>query len=340
MKLLHRNLIVFFLFSTIAHISAICEEITPYKFTETLPEYEIPKSSRFTTKRQKPGAPEIVYYLTKPHHNNFPIVILCEGSSDENNIASAIHFHRYFLKDCIDLGAAVLTVERWGVDGNQIDKDEWIKHYTRSQRLEDHRNVIQCLKTKQLIQGWNGKLIFIGVSEGGPLVTSLSAEYSVDTIATINWSGAGDCSWREELWVFIQNLIRMNVECPHSFYLNECQSCLEDIGSKAKYDVLMNSILKNPKTDEYFFGMTYLYHSDALVYPLPEYQKLTKPFLVVGGALDTIIESTDAFVQKAKNNQCPITYLRISDMDHYVRKRPDVIEASFAWLEKQIANVQ
>ena len=41
-------------------------------------------------------------------------------------------------------------------------------------------------------KGWSGKFIFVGVSEGGPLVTALTAEYADITLATINWSGAGD----------------------------------------------------------------------------------------------------------------------------------------------------
>ena len=56
------------------------------------------------------------------------------------------------------------------------------------------------------------------------------------------------------------------------------------------------------------------------------------PYLVVSGALDTIIESSDEFV-KAQDKGTPISYHRIPDMDHYVRKRPDVIGDSFKWLE-------
>lgn len=220
------------------------DEITPYKFIDSLPTYEIPASSRFVTKRSETEAPEIVYYLTCPKEATFPIAILCEGSSDKNNIASVIHFHRYFLQEFMDLGAAVITIEQWGIDGNQINEDEFIKHYTRTQRLEDHRSVIEHLK-RHPIQGWNGKFIFLGVSEGGPLATSLTAEYNDDTIATINWSGTGDWSWREELWVFLQKLLEDNPECPHSINLRDCRSCSEVITSRSIYDTLLNSILSN-----------------------------------------------------------------------------------------------
>ena len=44
------------------------------------------------------------------------------------------------------------------------------------------------------------------------------------------------------------------------------------------------------------------------------------PYLVVAGVKDSIIDSSDAFVRRAKEVGVPVTYMRISDMDHYVRK--------------------
>ena len=53
----------------------------------------------------------------------------------------------------------------------------------------------------------DGKLIFLGVSEGGPIVKTLSTDYPDLTLATINWSGAGDFSWRDELCTFMQDVL-------------------------------------------------------------------------------------------------------------------------------------
>ena len=80
-------------------------------------------------------------------------------------------------------------------------------------------------------------------------------------------------------------------------------------------------------------------HPDALTtYPKPEYGKMKTHYLdlVVAGTKDSIIDSSDVFIRKAKETGAPITYMRISDMDHYVRKKEDVIKDSFAWLKKQI----
>lgn len=86
--------------------------------------------------------------------------------------------------------------------------------------------------------------------------------------------------------------------------------------------------------DKYFLGMTYKYHADALCYPEFEYSKIKNPFLVVAGAQDSSIISSDRFVQQAQAAGANITYLRVADMDHYVRKRPDIIAQSFEWLKQ------
>lgn len=315
-------------------------EITPYKFTDddrsTL-SYEIPASSRWTTKRIDENAPDIVYYFSKPNKDNYPIVIMCGGSSDINHIESIIHFHRYFLQEFMDLGIGIMTVEQWAVDGNKVDSQAFIEHYTRSQRLEDHRAVIEHLKLHPP-HHWNGKLIFLGVSEGGPLVTKLTEEYADITIATINWSGAGDWTWDEELWAYAQRLLDENPECPHNIPLSHCLICLESLAmtSRERFDAQMNAMLNNPSCDQYFLNVTYKYHADAILYPRPNYEKICTPFLVVAGTEDAFIQSSDAFVKKGKAAGADITYLRIENMDHFVRKQPDIIQQSFDWLSDQI----
>ena len=303
-------------------------EITPYKFTDLdqIEAYGIPDSCRFTAKRSDHKAPDLIYYLSQPQTASYPIAILCGGSSLKENIVSIIHFHRYFLKEFLDRGTAVLTVEQWGVDGQLVDVTAFMEHYTRSERLQDHQSVIEHLQLNPP-PGWNGKLIFLGVSEGGLIVTTLSEKYSDQTIATINWCGAGDWTWREELWAFIEELRK---EFP-----------LFDIfKSRQEYDALLDQTLIRPDVDQELLGMTYKYHADALTYPPPNYQKIKTPFLVVAGAKDSIIQSTDAFVEKAKSAQAKITYLRVPDMDHYIRKRPDIIEQSLQWLDSHLKSLR
>jgi pimeloyl-ACP methyl ester carboxylesterase len=325
--------------------SSACEQSTPYKYTtkereQGLSTYKIPPSSRFTTKRSDPSAPDIIYYLTIPPQSSFPIAILCGGSSLKNDVNSIIHFHRYFLQEFLDCGAAVLTVEQQGVDGNTIDVDVFIEHYTRSERLSDHQKVIDHLKANPP-NGWNGKLLLLGVSEGGPLVTTLTTNYSDIIAATINWVGASGWSWRDELWAFTVNLDKT---IPWHFKLRmklpEWMPFSVDFhlpNSREEFDTIMDKAICSPTVEKEFLGMTYKYHADALKeYPRPDYSTIKTPFLVVSGEQDTVIHSCDLFVEEAKKDGAPITYLRISKMGHYIRERPDVVAQSFEWLKLHI----
>jgi len=317
-------LILSFMFSTNTPLAF--DEITPHKFTDPnldLPEYDIPASSRFTAHRLEPETPDLVYYFSRPKASVFPISIVCGGSSSEETVASCIHFHRYFLQEFLDLGTAVLTVEQRGVDGKNVNRKEFMEHYTCTARLQDLRGVIAHLKSNAP-RGWNGKFVFFGVSEGGPLVTSLTTEYGDKTLATMDWSGASGWPWREELWVFLQKLWIENPECLGKNW-----------ATREGYDAHMDYILKTPTTEK-FLNMTHKWVADALTYPRPEYRNMSTPFLVVTGALDSLLPSSDAFVENAQKAGAPVTYLRVADMDHFVRHRPDIIQQSFDWLKQHI----
>lgn len=313
------------------------EEITPYKFKNHPYEevYAIPLSSRFTISRPQVEAPEIVYYMTKPQQEHYPIAILCGGSSHKENAGSIIALHRYFLKEFLDLGCAVLTVEQWGVDGDKIDRDMFMEHYTRTQRLQDHQVLMDYISGHKPT-GWDGTFVLLGASEGGPLVTTLT-EHNADVVrATINWCGAGHMCWDDELWLFIKDMRKSA-----SWWMKLLDSLPRWLQfsynlpkTRASFDECMQDTVKDPCVSKLFMGMTYRYHADALQYPAHDYHNITTPFLVVAGTEDSIICSSDMFVEKAKEAQAPITYLRIEGMDHYVRKRDDVVAQSFAWLKE------
>ena len=331
------------------NLALAADDITPYKFSDAecqhgLPEYKIPESSVFSVARPQENAPNIIYYFSKPKQvEEYPIAIFCSGSETRESISSVIHVHRYFLGEFFNLGVAVITLEQWGVNGNQVNANEFIKHYTRTQRLTDHREVISHL-LKDPPKGWNGKFIFVGVSEGGPLVTALTAEYADITLATINWSGAGDWNWREELWTFLVGMrdemlnnvpwhikVRGHLPSwvPYSVNLHLPKT-------KPEYNQVMDKTLADPTSEEEFMGMTYMYHADALNWPEVNYKKIRSPYLVVTGDQDTLIQSSDEFVKKAKAGGAQVTYVRVTGMGHYVRKRQDILDQSFEWLRNVI----
>ena len=290
-------------------------------------DYDIPPSIRFTSSREDASS-EIVYYFKKPVGSleNYPILILCEGSSSKGGLKSIMFMFKYFEEQVAALNVGFITVEQWGIDGNNIDEETFFNHYSRTQRFNDHMQVIKDLESHPPA-GWNGKLIFLGVSEGGPLVTALTTSYP-RTLATVNWSGAGDWPWADEVWVFFDEMKK-----------NQNLEALDSIPStREEYDALVEQINLNPSTTEWFAGMTYFYLADAFQQAPTNYAQIRSPFLVVQGTEDPNIESCDEFVRKAKEADAPIEYIRVEGMDHYIRKRPDIIDQSFEWLGKILKN--
>lgn len=226
----------------------------------------------------------------------------------------------------------------WSIDNDKIDEQQFFEHYTLSQRYTDHERIIKYLKANPP-SWWDGKIVLIGVSERGPIITRLTSNFNNIVIATINWVGAGGWNWRDELYPFVEAQQKLEpLKYRIQRYFCDWWEGRSDLSARQKYDLLMDHILANPDANEEFNGMTYKYHADAMKFPPPDYARLTKPFLVIAGALDVNgnIQSTDDFVQKAKAASVDVTYIRVPDMDHSIRKRPDIIDQSFRWLKCQM----
>ncbi len=325
-------------YSTVT-VSLGSEGITPYKFTDAeyrygMPHYYVPHNSRFTVPRaceEWESASDIVYYLSQPQMQSFPIVVFCTGSSSRHDITSIIHVHRYFLQEILDIGCGLLTVEQRGVEGADIDVDEFMTHYTCSNRLCDHVTVLEHLQNNKPL-GWTGKFIFIGVSEGGPLVTQLTTYYSPFTIATLNWCGASDDageSWATEIWEFYREL---------PWYYKIAPVCCSNFPKTFKEHCdILNSMQGNPRTDLEYFGMTYKYHEDIMfIFPSIKYETLVTPYLVVTGGNDSAFPAALRFLERAKNAEANVSCLHVQNMDHYIRRRPDVVQVSLRWLQERM----
>lgn len=279
----------------------------------------------YSITRTDVSGPNINYYLSRPDTNSYPIVVLVGGSTDRDDLASIAEFHRYFWNDISQTHLGVISVEPWGINGDKISPDEFMAHYTRSQILHDYQQVIDYTQKHPPI-GWNGKLALLGVSEGGSIVIRLNENKSNNILATVIWSGASDWSWQDEIWVDMQPI------CKSMPTLKDCKY----ITTRSKYDLKMDEMLKNPTASKYFFNMTYMYMADALKFNTPDYKNIHGSLLIVSGTKDTLIQSSDDFYRKAKANGVDVTYWRIEGMDHYIRKRPDLITNSFIWLKNTI----
>ncbi len=287
-------------------------------------DYDIPSSIRFSLNREASASP-LVYYFSSPEllDNSYPILVLCDGSESKEDLRSVFFIRDYFAERMRSLNVGYLTVEKWGIDGNTVDEAEFWSHYTCSQRLSDHLQVIRHFE-EHPPRGWNGQWIFVGVSEGGPLVTDLSILCS-NTLATINWVGAVEESWADQFWHFFEyGKKKLSWDCPPDLPT-----------TRREFDLLAQQIIAHPTPDLWLGGMTYLYHADALQKPPIDYSKIRAPFLAVVGTEDSLLDSCDAFVEKALAAGAPITYFRVDGMDHYIRKKPEIIDRSFEWLKKQ-----
>ncbi len=343
-------LAIFYVFTCVTEKNAVnATSITPHYLSDE--ECDNPPSVVSISPESKfeveSSSGKVTCYLSKQNVKElYPIAIVCTGSSSREHAISAIHIHRHFLGYFLERGIAVLTIDQFGIDHKSLDIESFMQHYTRSNRLHDHTRVIDELK-RNPPPSWNGKFIFLGVSEGGPLVTSLTTLYSEDTLATLNFSGAPGFSWREELWLFITNMKQnlpwyikplMRIK-PLICILNRTPLIryFPHFITRETYDGIMNNSLRNPTTEKSkeFMGMTPMYHQDSLTYPPPDYLKIKTPFLVVAGMKDGIFPSCEKFVTEGQKNGAPVDSMFIPDMGHIVRNRLDVIEGAFKWFDKK-----
>ncbi len=137
---------------------------------------------------QRADGSSIVYYLQLPINTDqkYPMVVLCDGSYEPfGTIQNVLPLHDFFAQLLESCNVGLLTVEKWGVDGNHVDKSLFHSHNTRSQRTQDHLDLLQLLDQKH-IPGWNGKYVVIGGSEGGDVITRLMLARAESIIAAIN----------------------------------------------------------------------------------------------------------------------------------------------------------
>ena len=73
----------------------------------------------------------------------------------------------------MDAGIGLVTLERQGMDRDHVDEERFHRFNTPTQRLLDHCNLIEQLRTLPPAN-WNGKLIFLGGSEEAPIAIKLS----------------------------------------------------------------------------------------------------------------------------------------------------------------------
>ena len=223
-----------------------------------------------------------------------------------------LRLHKLLSPAVLTWGVGLVTLERRGADGEQIDADTFHFYNTPSQRLTDHLRLIHHLK-KNNPPGWNGKIIIVGGSEGGPIAIKLSQR--INPAACIALVGCGDQNFKEYIWNVIQQI---QSSCyTWQWPLKRWWSSLPK--NKNEYNLLCVRMEKNPDHTKWWFGQTFRYWADALNQcEANDFLSLVCPCLVVSGSNDIECPSTDRIINRAKQLNKNVTYMRIASMAHDV----------------------
>jgi len=294
--------------------------------------------TRHTILRDTASNSEIIYYISQSDQESYSIVVLCEGSYCAGNaIKSPSGLLKNFLPILKDCNVGLLTVEKWGANGTQIDEKEFHTHNTISQRIQDHKQVIDNLIVENQ-KGWNGRLIFLGGSEGGDVATALTLIYAEQSIALIIFAGIGLKSRQDEIWDHIQ-MYRKN-----SSWYERCFLWWFDIPKNRKdFDKQIEGIIQNSDFTKWWYGQTYKYWADAFTRPREtlstEFYNLKMPIFISTGTADSFIESSDNLVEKMKLNGMQITYHRLQDVPHGITDHaPQIFDVAAVWLQDILEN--
>jgi len=294
--------------------------------------------TRHTILRDRASDQEIIYYISQLDQESYPIVVLCEGSySAGEAIKSPSGLLKKFLPILKDCNIGLLIVEKRGVNGAQVNENEFHIHNTITQRIADHKQVIDYLVTSKP-HGWNGKLVFIGGSEGGDVATALTLIYAEHVIASIMFAGIGLKSRQDEIWDHIQ-VYRKNA----SWYEHCFLWWFEIPENRKDFDQQVDSMIQNPDFAKWWYGQTYKYWADAFTRSREtlssEFYNLKIPIFISIGTADSFIESSDELIKKMKQHNMQVTYHRLQDVPHGMTDHaPQIFDVAALWLQGILEN--
>ena len=253
-----------------------------------------------------------IYYIDFPNNfEKFPIILAIEGSyNDRIGPQSVLRLHKNLAPEILKNNIGLMLLEKRGIDGNDVNINIFHQFNTTSQRLLDHIHFIKEFK-KNPPNNWNGDLIILGGSEGGPIAIKLAHKITPNTCIAI--VGCGDLSVKEYIWKEIQKIYASSSiwEKPIIKWIYQLPS------TRTKYDILCDKIKNNPDTQKKWFGQTFLYWSDCFDQSEDqEFLSLKCPSLIISGEQDIECFSTKRLIKKAKENKQNVTHICIKKMGH------------------------
>ncbi len=264
------------------------------------------------------GESSLTYYIESPNTiRSYSLMVVLEGSFvEELGPQSIVRLHDKLAQSLLDSSIGMVTMERRGVDGELVDADLFHRYNTPSQRLSDHIQLIQHLKARPP-QNWNGELIILGGSEGGPIAIKLAS--TTDPEACIVLVGCGDQTFAEYIWQVIQSI-------PSEY---------KPVENRAAFEAQIEMMKTNPDPTRFWFGQSFLYWADALDQTeYKEFLSLNCPVCVIAGSEDIECASTDRLIAMARQREQDVTYLRIEGMGHMaLDPQWDVMRQVLKWLD-------
>jgi hypothetical protein len=259
---------------------------------------------------------KLIGYWDAPKQIPFSITLIVPGSQKE----SSRRIHDSLKDDVTHIGQCALTLEKRGINEDQVDEKEFNRALSLEQRLEDHFLLLKELQ-KGLISDWDGKISLIGQGDGGRIGAAFAAKSDQVTALVLVASGGGWPPMEEALYSFRSDLIGQGYspQYIHGFLTQAKQAFAQ--------------ALKAPKPEHKAFGYTHKYWSSLLKTNLfNDLSSLTCPIYSINGAQDdrVPIESVDAMAKQLKGK---ITLNRKEDAGREILQDHEIYEEAISWLQ-------
>ncbi len=255
-------------------------------------------------------------YLDKPEKSPFSITLIIPGSQKETSLRT----HDALKTELTEIGQCALTLEKQGIQGDQIDEKQFQKFLTIDDRVEDHLQLLQKLTTG-LISGWDGKLSIIGQGDGGRIGAKLATKADHISALVLVASAGGWPPLEEALYSFRSEMV------------DDGYSPQYIQGFLVQAKQVFAQALKTPKTEEKAFGYTYKYWNSLLKNTfLNDLTLLKCPIYSVNGDRDDRVpmESVEAMAKHCKKN---LKLVKKEEAGREIIRDPKTYQEAIAWLE-------
>ncbi len=264
---------------------------------------------------------KVVGYIDAPTSDSFPIAIVLQGSQR----SSVKGMHDEWKERLLAIGYGVATVEKKGIEGEEIDGAVYDEANSVDQRIADHLVLLDQLRLGAVAK-WNKRVALIGTSEGGEVGGAVAALTPETEAVILFCSGGGWTRMEEILWSFRKQMADENLP---PLYIQSTMAQSRDA---------LYYTLENPSSKLRSFGLTNKYWASAMKHRLLESLNQTKCplYIVQGGQDDRVPPSSSDFLVKTLKDQGRggITYQMIESLGHDPRTNPVVFDDAVSWLKQ------